>query len=515
MTDAVLGQLMLAFEGRSLPERVRARLTDAPSAGATLFRAANAGSASELRALTDALQRCAASRGDPPLLVAADQEGGQLMALGVDTTPFPGAMALGATGDAALAERVAAATGRELRALGINVNYAPVCDLATNRANPALGIRTFGDEPSRVAPLVAATIRGLQSAGVAATAKHFPGMGDVMSDTHHGEAAVWHARERLAAVELAPFRAAIAAGAQIVMSSHAAVPRLSGVGDLPATLDPAVMIDLLRDQLGFGGVTISDALDMHALAQGPSQVLDALAALRAGVDLLLCAPGDAAIGRIEDGLRHAARRRLADPGQALDRIATLRRWIGGFEQPDLAVVGCAEHQALAREVAERSVTLVRDRDRLLPLRPADGSRILAIMPQPIDLTPADTSSTVAPGLAAALRRRHSAVDEIVTAHPPTDADIAAVRERAADAAVVIVGTISASLDPAQARMVDALLETGVPTVTVALRTPWEGAAYPAAGTHVCTYGILPPSLEALTAALFGDSDFPGRLPVAA
>ena len=515
MTDAVLGQLMLAFDGRALPDAIRTRLTDAPAAGISLFRAANIGGAAELRGLTDALQACAAARRDLPLLVAADQEGGQLIGLGDETTPFPGAMALGATGDAGLAERVGAATGRELRALGVTVNYAPVCDLATNPRNPALGIRSFGDDPLRVAELAAATVRGLQSTGVAAGIKHFPGMGDAAADTHLGAAVVSHDRARLEAVELVPFRAAIEAGARLVMSGHMAVPALSGDETLPATLDAALMRGLLRDELGFVGVAITDALDMRALAQGPAQVLDVLAALSAGLDLLLCAPDPAARARIEEGLRHAARRRLLEPSAALERIAPLRRWTGGFEQPELAVVGCAEHLALAREVAERSMTLVRDRDGLLPLQLAAGTRMLSVMPRPMDLTPADTSSLVAPGLAASLRRHHPDVEEVVTGHPPSDAEIAGVHQRALASDLVVVGTISASLDPAQAQLVDAVLATGVPAVTVAMRTPWDLSAYPAAGTHACSYGILPPSLDALADALFGAIPFTGTLPVTA
>lgn len=214
-------------------------------------------------------------------------------------------------------------------------------------------------------------------------------------------------------------------------------------------------------------------------------------------------------------MRHAARRRLVHPAESLERIAALRRWSAGFEQPDLAVVGCAEHLALVREVAERSLTLVRDRDGLLPLQRTSRTRMLSVMPRPTDLTPADTSSTVAPGLAASLRSHHPSIQEIVTGHPPTDAEIAAVRERASEAEIVVIGTISASLDPAQARLVSAVLETGVPVVTVALRTPWDLAAYPRAGTHICTYGLLPPSLDALADALFGRLGFPGALPVAA
>ncbi len=203
--EAVLGMVMLAFDGRSLPEAVRLRLATRPAAGVTLFRYRNEGSPEEVRALTDEIQAAVGPAGRP-LLVAADQEGGQLIALSRGTTPFAGNMALGAARDAGLAERVARAMGTELRAMGVNVDYAPACDLATGPAAPALGIRAFSDDPALVGNLAGATVRGLQSAGVVATAKHFPGMGDVLVDTHHGHAVVAHDRARLEAVELAPFR---------------------------------------------------------------------------------------------------------------------------------------------------------------------------------------------------------------------------------------------------------------------------------------------------------------------
>lgn len=534
MSDPVahaLGGVMLAFEGHTVPPAVRRRLAEAPAAGFTLFRFANVASPTQVRALTDDLQRAAGSHrhggADPPgrpLLIAADQEGGQFLALGDGTTPFAGNMALGAAGDVGLAERVGAAIGTELRALGVNVCYAPDLDIATNPGNPGLGIRSFGDDPARVAELGAAWIRGLRSAGVAATAKHFPGKGDVAVDTHHDLGIVRHGRERFEAVELRPFRAAIEAGVDLVMSGHFAVPGLTGDGErgadpLPATLDGRVMRDLLRRALGFEGVTITDALDMRALPQGDAQVLDTIAARRAGVDLLLTAIDAEAQARIEGGLEHAARRGLLDPDdleRSAARVDRLRAHLGAFPDPAPSVVGSAAHLALARELAQRSITLVRDEAGLLPLRLSPGQRILAVMPAPRNLTPADTSSTVSPGLAAALRTVHPSVDEIVTSHPPTDREIAGVREAASRVDVVVVGTIAASLEPApspQAALVRSALEVGVPTVTVALRTPWDLLAYPEAGTHLATYGLLPPTIEALARALIGEVVPEGRLPV--
>jgi beta-N-acetylhexosaminidase len=260
---------------------------------------------------------------------------------------------------------------------------------------------------------------------------------------------------------------------------------------------------------------------MKALPQDATQAVDVLAAIGAGVDLLLSTPDRAAQRRIESALRRAAEIELFD-AETLEapaaRIAALRRWLAAFEDPGLDVVGAAGHGAIARELAERSLTLVRDDARLLPLRISPEARILAIMPAPRDLTPADTSAFVAPGLAAALRERHAAVDEIVTGHPPAWAEVTAIIERSTGYDLVVVGTLSAARGSTQAALVDGLLATGRLVVTVALRTPWDLAAYPRAATHVCTYSILPESMAALAAALFGaeahpGTPFPGRLPV--
>jgi beta-N-acetylhexosaminidase len=520
--DLALGALMLAFDGLEVPPEMARRLATAPAAGVTLFRFSNVESAGQVRSLTDAIQAAGRARRPEqpsalPFLVAADQEAGQLLALGDGATPFAGNMALGAAGDLRLTERIARAIGIELRAVGVNVDYAPVCDLATNPLNPAVGIRSFGDEAGRVGEQVGAFVTGLQSAGVAAGLKHFPGLGEAVDDTHHRLAVVAADRETLGARELVPFRAGIAAGARVVMSAHLAVPGVTGDPDLPSTLAPQVMQQLLRDELGFDGISITDALDMRALAQGPNQVLDVIAALRAGVDLLLATPDPEARERIEGGLRHAVARGLLEPRHAAAtaaRLADLRAWLQGFDQPPVDVVGCAEHVALAAELATRALTLVRDDPGLLPLRLDPGSRVAAIMPVPTDQTPADTSSIVAPGLAPALRDRLGAVDEIIVAHAPQADEIAAVRDAVRGHDLVVVGTTAAHVEPAQAALVDAILGLAVPTVTVALRTPFDLAAYPRSRSHVSTYGILRPSMEALAAALVGETRFEGHLPAA-
>lgn len=513
LADAVGQKLLLGFDGTSPPPELLATIARHAIGGVTLFRARNVADVAQVRALTAALQRAAAAAGRPPLLICADQEGGQLMAIDGGMTRFPGNLALGATDSAELAERCGLALGRELAAVGVNVNYAPCCDVNSNPLNPVIGARSFGEAPARVAELAAAMVRGLQAAGVAATIKHFPGHGDTASDTHAGAVLLPHDAERLRAVELPPFQAAIAAGARLVMSAHVAAPALTDGLALPATLAPAILRGLLRGELGFAGVIVSDALDMHAIAQGDGLLIDALAAAAAGIDLLLLGPASPH-EQIYAGLLHATRRALLPPGDVLasaGRVLALKHWLAAQPQPDFAVVGCAEHQALAHQIAARAITLVRDHAGLLPLAPAQ--RVAVIVPQPADLTPADTSSHMRCELAAALRRYHPAVGELVLPFVPDEAQIAAARDWAAGYDLVIVGTINAVAGAGQAGLVRALLDGPAPTIAVALRTPYDLAAYPAAPTYLCSYSILPPALDALAQVLTGRIEPAGRLPV--
>ncbi|HUG48477.1 MAG TPA: glycoside hydrolase family 3 protein [Candidatus Limnocylindria bacterium] len=506
---------MIAFDGFQLPAEVAASLADKPVAGVTLFRPNNVASAAQLRELTAALQRAVPEEA-APLLVAADQEGGQLIALGDFTTQFAGAMAIGATADEQLAQDVARATGRELRALGVNVNYAPVCDLATNPGNPGLGIRSFGDDPAAAAPLVAATVRGLQEQGVAATLKHFPGKGDSAVDTHHQLAVVRRGEADFKSRELVPFKAGLEAGARLVMSGHFALPALTGDETLPCTLSRRAMTDLLRDELGFDGLATTDALDMKALAQGSAQAVDVICAVRAGNDLLL--------GTVEQGMRERVSAAVAQAllrgliqREAVEasrrRLGALRRWLAAFGQPELDVVGSAEHRELAERLARRSITLVRDDASLLPLRLPGDARLAVVMPRPEDLTPADTSSYLRPDLAGAIRRRHARTDELLTDLAPGAEEIAGLRQRLADYDLIVLGTISAHLQVGQAELARTVLALDRPTVSLAMRTPWDLTTYPQATTHLCTYGILPPTIEALAGALFGEAPTAGRLPV--
>jgi beta-N-acetylhexosaminidase len=521
-------RLLRSFTGTAPTPGILGAIRARSTSGVTLFRAKNVESPGQLRALTAELQ-AARPAGDPPLIVALDQEGGQLQAVGSSleqgaergATAWPGNLAIAATGSVDLARRTGVAIGLELAAMGANVDFAPVCDLLDDPRNPVMGTRTFGDSPALAAQFAAAFVRGMQSVRVGATLKHLPGHGAVAGDSHLSLPVLDIDEDRLRARELAPFRAGISAGARLVMLGHLAVPALTGNRSVPATLAVEVAGNLVRDELGFRGVTITDALDMGALATFGRLPELAVLAAAAGNDLLLSAHPtdleDEAVAALAAAMR-SGRLDLAVSKAAARRIRTLRRWLaGGPGQPALSVVGSVEHRALAREIAERSITLLRDREGLLPVDP--GRHIDVVTPQPGDLTPADTSSYLRLSLADALRSEGLHVDELVIEMDPSDGEIATVRASlaaslaAAPGGLAVVGTIDALAHPQQARLVTALVEAGIPTVAVALRTPLDLGAYPTVGTALATYGLQPPTLEALARAVTGRIAFQGRLPV--
>lgn len=514
--EHLIGQkLMWSFQGHTPPPEFLAALRAGQVSGLTLFRSLNLDHPAQIRELTDTLQRAAREAGQPPLLIGVDQEGGTLLAV-PGTTRLPGNLALGATRSAELAQRAGFVLGRELAALGLNIDYAPVCDVINNPRNPVVGPRSFGANPLMVAQLSAAMIQGLQAAGVAASAKHFPGHGDSSTDSHHSMDVLPHDEARLRAIEFVPFQAAIQADVKLIMTAHIALPNFDDGYQRPATLSPRILKQLLRDELKFGGVVISDAMDMHAVQQGPLHPVEMIAGAQAGLDLLLLT-SFVDQPAIYDALLLAARHGLLnqhDLRASVDRIAALKHWIAMQPiPPDLSVVGCAEHAALAHEIAERSITLVRDEARQLPLRLDAAETLAVIVPQPKDLTPADTSSYDKPALADALRVYHDRVTEIVVPIEPSAADVAAVIDRVAGIDRVVVGTINAYHHPGQVALIEALLDRGKAVIAVALRMPYDVSAYPRVPTCLCAYSLQPASLQAAAKVLWGQLAAQGQLPV--
>jgi beta-N-acetylhexosaminidase len=268
--------------------------------------------------------------------------------------------------------------------------------------------------------------------------------------------------------------------------------------------------------MGFQCVIVSDALDMGAITQGVGLTVDVLAAANATVDLLLLTSDPATHQLAFEALNQALQRgllSLPEMEASYRRVMALKARLNSWTQPDLSVVGCAEHQALALEVSQCALTLVKDEASLLPLRLPDEARIAILAPLPQDLTPADTSSYEQIKLAEAIRAYHPQVTSIQFSQNPSDGEIQALRDAAATYDLLIIGSINAFQQPAQAELIRELLATGVPAVTIALRTPYDLAAYPQAQTHLCTYSIQQPMIQTVAAALFGHVPFLGQLPV--
>ncbi|MBI2331552.1 MAG: glycoside hydrolase family 3 C-terminal domain-containing protein [Chloroflexi bacterium] len=438
------------------------------------------------------------------------------MAFG-DGTPLPGNMALGATRSPELARKAGEVLGREMAALGVNVNYAPCADVNINPHNPVVGVRSFGEDPKLVGELAAAMIEGIQSQGVAATVKHFPGHGDTASDSHHGLGTVPHSRERLHAVELTPFRSALQADAKLVMTAHLGILSIDGADAPPATLSPNIINGLLRRDLGFDGVVITDAMDMHAIRQGELLREDSLRAAQAGADILLMTSDPLDQTRAFESLLQGAQSgQLSHENlhASIDRITRLKNWLAEHvTSPDLNVIQCAEHMQVANEIAEKSITLVRDEKKYLPIKLEAEKRIAVIVPVPQDLTPADTSSYIQPKLAESIREYHARTDEFKIPLAPSEQESAALLAKVQEYDLIVMGTINAYAEEKQAGFVRQLLKIGKPVIVIAMRLPYDLAAFSRASAFVCTYSILEPSMRAVAKAVFGHSEMTGRLPV--
>ncbi|HXG90198.1 MAG TPA: beta-N-acetylhexosaminidase [Vicinamibacterales bacterium] len=357
-TSREIGQLLIgSFPGTTVPEEWRGLAREFDLGGAILFsRNVEAPEqVAELAADIEALGR------DMPAWVSVDQEGGRVARLKEPFTRWPPMAVLGRAGSDDLAERFARALARELTAVGITLDYAPVLDIHTNPKNPVIGDRALAGHAEQVARLGAVIVRTLQSEGVAACGKHFPGHGDTSTDSHFELPLVEHPPDRLRAVEFEPFRAAIAERVAFIMTAHVLVPTLDE--ERPATLSPLIVQDLLRDELGFDGVILSDDLEMKAVSSRMPVPTAAVDAIRAGCDGLLICSGDvqlqaatleALVKAVESGVIRKAR--IDD---AIKRLRRAKERFLAAERPTTsarirnlrAVVGHDEHQAVAAEMA--------------------------------------------------------------------------------------------------------------------------------------------------------------------
>ncbi len=500
--------MLVGFDGTTLTPEFRAVIQQL-HIGGVIFYDRNIASPQQVAQLNADLQAAARAGGAPLLFTTIDQEGGVVARLREDRgfTEFPGQMAVAATDDVENARCIARALADELNALGFNMDLTPDLDVNHNPNNPIISTRSFGADPARVATYGVAYIETLQHTGIIAIGKHFPGHGDTAIDSHVALPTVPHDRARLDAVELVPFRAAMRANVAGIMTAHITFPAIDPTPGLAATLSPRVLTGLVRDEMRYDGLIMTDELTMGALAtSGYPAPKAAVAALQAGADVLLFQTGYAMHREAHAALVDAVKRGEIPESrvdEALRRVLRVKAQFGlmtndeGQKTKDEgrtpeARVSLPETRAISREVARQAVTLVRDEAQRVPLKP--GAPLLVV-------------ETGAYGLG----QRLGAMTLQVKAQPTTSEITMVVK--AAEGRTIIVLTSDVAKNRTQADLVNALLKTSAPLIVVAARSPYDLRAFPGVPTYLAIYGANPPMLDALAEVLTGKIPARGKLPV--
>ncbi|MEV0091680.1 glycoside hydrolase family 3 protein [Streptomyces sp. NPDC050738] len=471
----------------------------------------------QIAALSNGIQRAGLSQPTPlPLLIATDQEHGIVCRVGYPATLFPGAMALGAGGSRDDARTVGRIAGAELAAIGIRQNYSPDSDVNINPANPVIGVRSFGSAPASVARMAAAEVQGYQSSSVASTAKHFPGHGDTSVDSHTGIPLITHTREEWERIDAPPFKAVIAAGIDSIMTAHIQFPALDPSND-PATLSHPILTGILRGELGYRGVIITDALDMKGVRDKYGDARVPVLALKAGADQLLNPPD---LATAWNGVRAAV-----DSGEITEarldesilRVLQLKARRGLFTHPYVSeraidrTVGTRSHLATADRIAERTTTLLLNRGALLPLSRRRQRNLLVLGADPA--SPSGTTGPPTTVLGRAFTELGFTATVLSTGTLPTQAQTDAAVAAAHGKDAVVIGTYNAGAGGAQSTLVAALVASGVPVVQIAIRNPYDIAALPTVGAALATYSWTDVELRAAARVIAGVVEPRGKLPV--
>jgi beta-N-acetylhexosaminidase len=468
----------------------------------------NLDSPRQIAALSNDLQETALDDSGVPLLISSDQEQGLVMRTGEPTTQFPGNMALAATGRTKLARISHRVTAKEAKAMGINYNFAPVADVNSNPSNPIIEVRSFGSREETVSKFVTAAVKGIHDAGIAASAKHFPGHGDAGTDSHTGLPIIEHTISEFETIDLPPFKAAIDAGVDSIMTAHILVPSYDDSG-LPATLSKKILTDLLRRQWDYDGVIVTDALTMEGVRNMFPDSQIPVEALKAGADMMLMPPEmDESVQGVIDAVNSGeiTEKRI---NASVRRILKLKERIGLLQDPMVdedavsATVGTPKNKAQAMKVTRPSVTLLRNDAGTIPLAANSGSDVLV----------AGWGPTTLAATSFAVMQRGWAVEQMETGLNPDELTIDAAVSAAADKDVVLVNSNRAWANQGQEDLIETLIATGVPVVVLGVRAPYDVTHIDGVETYITTYGFRPVSVDAAVAAIFGEIDPSGTLPI--
>jgi beta-N-acetylhexosaminidase len=472
----------------------------------------NIKSKEQLFALCGELQTLIQRETGYPAFIAIDQEGGVVSRLGSDAAVIPSAMAIAATGNVQNAYEAGLITGRELKAMGVNMNLAPDMDVNSNPRNPVIGVRSYGDTAETVSSFGVQMIRGLQDAGVLCTAKHFPGHGDTAVDSHLGLPCVNKTLEELMALELKPFKAAIQAGVSAVMTSHILFPKLEPDG-LPATMSRRIITDLLKKKLGFSGLVLSDCMMMNAIQGHFGTVNGCLMAAKAGVDLIFISHSRELAGEAAHALLEAYENGGLDRDEmdaSVQKILRFKQDMIKIPAPDIQVVGCSAHREAVACMMAEAVTEVN-----VPAsgRPKLGSSPLFLGCHPFRPTIASNPEDQGISFPRFMAERLGG-DYLMTSIDPGEAEINAAIKASSGHSCLVVGTYNGHLKLGQIALVKALCFSSIPIVCVALRNPYDLAGLPPEVYTLAAYAYDDLSLNAVANVLTWKANAPGKLPVA-
>lgn len=461
--------------------------------------------AKQVNSLSNDIQKVAMNDNGIPLFVSTDQEGGIVQRVVEPGTVFPGNMALGATGSEQLATASGRVLGSELKSLGINVDFAPTLDVNMNPDNPVIGVRSFGENPDAVSRLGVSQIAGYEQEGVIPTAKHFPGHGDTDTDSHYDLPIIDHDLKTLHDIDLKPFKAAIEEGLDAIMTGHIVVPALDDSG-LPATLSKPILTDLLREEMGFGGLIITDSLGMSGANVVPEERV-AVEAFKAGADILLNPPNvDLAYNGMLDAVKNdeISEQRL---DASVTRILEKKMENGLFENPytpsdAIHNIGTEENLQTAKNIADKSVTLVKNDEDILPLTGNEKLLVTGPVAAQPDM------------LADLLKDEQIQAEAYTTGTSPSKEEIAQAVSKAEHADVILITTYTANTNEQQQKLVQALQDTGKKTIVAGMRNPYDLMAFPEVDAFLDTYSYMDVSVAALSRVITGEVNPSGKLPVA-
>lgn len=498
-----VGQLIVVgFEGTRINADIRSNISQHCVGGVTIF-ARNIQSPRQVARLTNDLQKLTKETEHRiPLFIATDQEGGWVARLKTGATVLPGNMALGAAGSAELARQAGKITAVELAAVGINLNFAPVMDVNNNPHNPVIDRRSFGECPDLVSRLGCAYIKGLQQIGVLATAKHFPGHGDTTVDSHADLPTVGHDVERIRAIELKPFHAAIEAEIGAIMTAHIVYTVFDS--DRPATLSQPILTNLLRGELGFEGLIITDDMEMKAIDKRYRTGEAAVIAIEAGSDIVLTLWKYQNQVKVFNALVSAVKNgRISEDriDQSVERILKYKKAFGVFDWENatsskaIELVGSEAHRRIATTIAEQAITIVENQSGLVPLNTGTSTLVISSSPLLFNL----------------IRGRYANSSSAGIALEPNIGAVLPILALQAETVDVVVAGIS---NHRQAELIHQLgTKTETPIIVAAFGSPYSLERCPNVSASLAAYDAHYESVLAAVKVMVGESDASGKLPI--